>query len=84
MVQLIRQGLEIGIQPIVGNTYPYFKTKGGYRISQVVKNKADIDVRYHWNIISSLLQKFKLETWIKKDPPITIIDEKQQTLMDFI
>ena len=84
MVQLIRQGLDIGIKPIVGNTYSYFKTKDGYRISQIVKNKSDIDVRYHWNIISSLLQKFKLDEWVKKDPPLTIIDDKQQTLMDYI
>jgi len=84
MVQLIRQGLDIGITPIVGNTYSYFKTKDGYRISQIVKNKSDIDVRYHWNIISSLLQKFKLDEWVKKDPPLTIIDDKQRSLMDYI
>ena len=84
MVQLIKQGLDIGITPHVGNTYAYFKTKDGYRIEQVVDNKTDIDVRYHWNIISSLLQKFKLDSWVKKDPPLTIIDDKQQSLMDYI
>jgi hypothetical protein len=44
----------------------------------------DIDIKYHWNIISNLLQKFDLSQWVNKKPLITVLDRKQQSLLEFI
>ena len=57
---------------------------GSKLVEQLVNNKIDLDVKYHWDIISSLLNKFQLEDWVKKNPPLTLIDRKQQTLMEWI
>ena len=84
IVQLIKQGEEIGIIPTIGTSFEYYKTKSGYRIEQLVKNKIDLDVKYHWDIITKLLNKFKLEDWGKKNPPLTLIDIHQKTLMEFV
>jgi hypothetical protein len=81
---MIKQGEEIGLQPEIGTTYTYYKTKNGYRIEQLVNNKIDLDVRYHWDIITKLLNKFQLDDWSKKTPPLTLIDPKQKSLMEFI
>jgi hypothetical protein len=50
----------------------------------LVNNKIDLDVRYHWDIITKLLNKFQLDDWSKKTPPLTLIDPKQKSLMEFI
>ena len=44
----------------------------------------DIDIKYHWNIISNLLQKFDLAQWVNKKPPLTALDRKQQSLLEFV
>ena len=49
-----------------------------------IENIDDIDIKYHWNVISSLLQKFNLNEWVNKKPPITTLDRKQQSLLEFI
>ena len=58
-------------------------------IWQFIKDKLifpylELDVKYYWDIISRLLEKFSLKTWIKKNPPLTLIDRKQQSLMEWL
>ena len=84
IMQMIIQGEEIGLQPEIGTTYSYYKTKNGYRIEQLVNSKIDLDVKYHWDIITKLLNKFQLEDWSRKNAPLTLIDPKQKSLMEFI
>ena len=84
MIGLTEQGKGIGIEPLVGTTYQYYRTKGNYTLKELVKDKSELDVRYYWDIISNQLKKFGLDEWIKKVPPITIIDKKQKSLMDWI
>ena len=84
IMQLINQGENIGIEPVIGTTYEFYKTKNGYRIAQLVHNKIDLDVKYHWNIITTLLAKFQLDEWCKKNPPLTLIDRHQKSLIEFI
>ena len=84
LLGLIEQGKGIGIEPLVGTTYQYYRTKGSYTLKELVKDKSELDVRYYWDIISNQLRKFGLDVWIKKVPPITIIDKKQRSLMDWI
>ena len=67
-----------------GTRYSYYKTKSGYTIQEMVKDKSELDVKYYWDIISRLLDKFSLKTWIKKNPPLTLIDRKQQSLMEWL
>ena len=84
MIGLTEQGKGIGIEPLVGTTYQYYRTKGNYTLKELVKDKSELDVRYYWDIISNQLRNFGLDEWIKKVPPITIIDKKQKSLMDWI
>jgi len=84
IVQMITQGEEIGINPEIGTTFSYYKTKNGYKIEQLVHNKVDLDVKYHWDIITKLLNKFQLEDWSRKNAPLTLIDPKQKSLMEFV
>ena len=44
----------------------------------------EIDIFYYWDTISVLLQKFSLSEWVKKKPPLTLIDKKQQSLMEWM
>ena len=66
LLTLAAQGKEVGIQPEVRTTYDYYKTKTGYRIKEIVESKSDLDVRYYWDIVSNLLNKFSLSNYIKK------------------
>ena len=50
----------------------------------MVKDKSELDVKYYWDIISRQLEKFSLKTWIKKKPPLTLIDKKQKSLMEWL
>ena len=84
MIPLVKQGIEIGIEPEIKTTYEYYKTKDGYRIEQLVESKTDLDVRYYWNIVSKLLDKFGLKHMIKKDVPLTLLDKKQKSLMEWV
>ncbi len=84
MIGLTEQGRGIGIEPLVGTTYQYYRTKGSYTLKELVEDKSELDVRYYWDIISNQLRKFQLDEWIKKTPPLTIIDKKQRSLMDWI
>jgi hypothetical protein len=84
MIGLTEQGKGIGIEPLVGTTYQYYRTKGSYTLKELVEDKSELDVRYYWDIISNQLRKFQLDEWIKKTPPLTIIDKKQRSLMDWI
>ena len=84
LIGLTEQGKAIGIEPLEGTRYSYYKTKSGYTIQEMVKDKSELDVKYYWDIISRLLEKFSLKTWIKKNPPLTLIDKKQQSLMEWL
>ena len=84
MIPLVKQGIEVGIQPEIRTTYEYYKTKDGYRIKELVKSKTDLDVSYYWNIVTKLLDKFGLAHYVKKKPPLTLLDRKQQSLMDWV
>jgi hypothetical protein len=44
----------------------------------------EIDMRYYWDTVSTLLDKFGLKDRVRKRPPLTLIDEKQQSLMEYI
>jgi hypothetical protein len=80
----MEQGKEIGIEPSEGTTYFYVKTKEGYRLESMVKSIDEIDIRYYWDTISTLLHKFQLVEWVRKKPPLTVLDNKQQSLMEWI
>ena len=84
IMNLIRQGEEIGIEATEGTTYYYIKTNEGYRLESTVNDNNDVDIRYYWDIISTLLDKFGLREWVKKKPPITVLDKKQQSLAEWI
>ena len=84
MIPLVKQGIEVGIQPEIRTTYNYYKTKEGYKIEQLVESKTDLDVSYYWDIVSRLLIKFWLKHMIKKNPPLTILDRKQKSLMEWV
>ena len=70
--------------PSEGTTFYYVKSNDGYKLESLVKDIEDIDIRYHWDIITTLLSKFQLNSWIKKKPPLTVIDKKQQSLMEWM
>ena len=84
MIPLVKQGIEVGIQPEIRTTYEYYKTKDGYRIKEIVNSKTDLDVSYYWNIVTKLLDKFGLAHYVKKKPPLTLLDRKQQSLMEWV
>ena len=84
ILTLMDQGKEIGIEPSEGTTYFYVKTKEGYRLESMIKSIDEIDIRYYWDTISTLLHKFQLIEWIRKKPPLTVLDNKQQSLMEWI
>jgi hypothetical protein len=84
LIGLTEQGKAIGIEPLEGTRYSYYKTKSGYTIKEMVKDKSELDVKYYWDIISRQLEKFSLKTWIKKNPPLTLIDKKQKSLMEWL
>ena len=84
MINLANQGTKVGIQPQIRTTYNYYKTRDGYRIKEIVESKSELDVKYYWDIVSTLLDKFGLKHMVKKNPPLTLIDRKQQSLMEWI
>jgi len=84
ILTLMDQGKEIGIEPSEGTTYFYVKTKEGYRLESMIKSIDEIDIRYYWDTISTLLHKFQLVEWVRKKPPLTVLDNKQQSLMEWI
>tara|TARA_R110000744_G_scaffold2344_14_gene9573 strand:+ start:1792 stop:4020 length:2229 start_codon:yes stop_codon:yes gene_type:complete len=84
IVQLATQAKEYGMDVRPGTTFSYYKTTEGYKLSSTVDNLDDIDVVYHWNMISALLDKFGLKDYVKKKPPLTLIDKKQKSLLEFV
>ena len=64
--------------------HEYYKTKDGYKIAELTDGKAELDVRYYWDIVSRLLDKFGLKHLVRKNPPLTILDKKQKSLMEFV
>jgi DNA polymerase elongation subunit (family B) len=84
IMQLAREAQKINMTIAPGTTFSFFKTNEGYKLSQQVDNIDDIDIKYHWDIISSLLQKFGLSNHMRRKPPITTMDTKQRQLLDFI
>ena len=84
LIGLTEQGKAVGIEPLEGTRYSYYKTKSGYTIQEMVKDKSELDVKYYWDIISRQLDKFSLKTWVKKNPPLTLIDKKQKSLMEWL
>ena len=83
-VQLMNLGKEIGMEPAEGTTYFYAKTKEGYRLKEQIKSVEEIDITYYWDTISNLLVKFGLKEYVKKKPPLTMLDKKQQSLAEWI
>ena len=84
ILKLIEQGEGIGMTPSEGTTFYYVKTREGYKLESMVKNIDEIDITYYWDTVSTLLHKFSLVEWIKKAPPLTLLDKKQQSLMEWI
>tara|TARA_Y100000034_G_scaffold50623_1_gene62368 strand:- start:2319 stop:4541 length:2223 start_codon:yes stop_codon:yes gene_type:complete len=84
ILKLIQQGEEIGIEATEGTTYFYIKTKTGYKLETLVKSIDEVDMRYYWDTISGLLKRFGLTAWVRKRPPITLLDKKQRDLMEWI
>ena len=84
ILKLISQGESIGMTCTEGTTFYYVRTKDGYKLKELVKNVDEIDIFYYWDTISVLLQKFTLSEWVKKKPPLTLIDKKQQSLMEWM
>ena len=83
-VKLIKMGQEIGIEPAEGTAYHYVKSKTGYQLRDTVKDVDEIDMRYYWDTVNTLLDKFGLKDRIRKRPPLTLLDEKQQSLLEWI
>jgi hypothetical protein len=77
-------GKQIGLEPSEGTTYFYAKTKEGYRLKEQIKSVEEIDITYYWDTISNLLIKFGLKDYVKKKPPITLLDKSQQTLAEWV
>ena len=84
MITLATQGESIGIKPLPMTTYEYYKTKDGYRIAELTEGKSELDVKYYWDIVSRLLDKFGLKHLVRKNPPLTILDKSQKSLMEFV
>jgi hypothetical protein len=84
ILTLMAQGKEIGMEPAEGTTYFYVKTQDGYKLESMVNSIDEIDIRYYWDTISTLLKKFQLMEWVKKKPPLTVLDKKQQSLLEWI
>ena len=84
MIGLAEQGESIGIKALPMTTYEYYKTKDGYKIKELTGGKSELDVRYYWDIVSRLLDKFGLKHLVRKHPPLTILDKKQRSLMEFV
>tara|TARA_R100000664_G_C2755540_1_gene143270 strand:+ start:101 stop:2329 length:2229 start_codon:yes stop_codon:yes gene_type:complete len=84
VVQLATQAKELGMDVRPGAVFSYYKTNSGYKLEQNVENKKEIDVVYHWNMISGLLEKFGLKEYVKKKPPLTVIDKSQKSLLEFV
>jgi len=83
-VQLMNLGKQIGMEPAEGTTYFYAKTKEGYRLKEQIKSIDEIDITYYWDTVSNLIKKFGLEDYVKKKPPLTLLDKKQQSLAEWI
>jgi DNA polymerase I len=84
ILKLIEMGEAIGMEAGEGTAYHYVKTKTGYKLRETVKSVDEIDMRYYWQTISTLLDKFGLKDRIRKRPPLTLLDEKQKSLMEWI
>ena len=84
ILTLIDQGEGIGMTCTEGTQFFYAKTKTGYKLQETIDSLEEIDITYYWDTISTLLQKFTLSEWLKKKPPLTLLDKKQQSLMEWI
>ena len=84
VVQLATKAKSEGQKVKIGSSFYYYKTNGGVELEGNVESIDDIDIKYHWNIISNLLQKFDLKQWVNKKPPLTALDRKQQSLLEFV
>jgi hypothetical protein len=84
ILKLIAMGEAIGMEAGEGTSYHYVKTKTGYKLRETVKSVDEIDMRYYWQTVSTLLDKFGLKDRIRKRPPLTLLDEKQKSLMEWI
>jgi len=84
ILKLIDQGEAIGMICTAGTQFFYAKTKSGYKLKETIDSLDEIDITYYWDTITTLLQKFTLNQWIKKKPPITLLDKKQQNLMEWM
>ena len=84
ILKLIEMGEAIGMEAGEGTAYHYVKTKTGYKLRETVNSVDEIDMRYYWQTVSTLLDKFGLKDRIRKRPPLTLLDEKQKSLMEWI
>ena len=50
----------------------------------MVKSIDEVDMRYYWDTINTLLDKFGLKRYIRKRPALTLIDKNQQSLMEWL
>jgi DNA polymerase elongation subunit (family B) len=84
MVNLMNQGKDVGIDPTEGTTYFYAKCKQGFVLKEMIASLDAIDMTYYWDTVSNLLIKFGLKEYVKKKPPITLLDKKQKDLSEWL
>ena len=84
VMQLAREALKINMKLAPGTQFSFYKTNEGYKLMEQVQHLDEIDIKYHWDMISNLLKKFGLVHYIKKKAPLTVKDRKQRMLLDFI
>ena len=84
MVNLMNQGIVMGMQPTEGTTYFYARCKEGFVLKESINNIDAIDMRYYWDVVSNLLIKFGLKEYVKRKPPLTMLDKKQKSLAEWI
>jgi len=84
IVQLANEGKTIGMDVRAGTTFSFYKANDGYKLERQIDNIDNIDMKYHWQIINTLLKKFGLDSWIRKTPSITVIDKNQKSLLEFV
>ena len=55
VVQLANKAKENGMDVRPGVTFSYYKTTEGYKLESLVEDIGEIDIVYHWNMISGFL-----------------------------
>ena len=84
VMQLAREAMKINMKLAPGTQFSFYKTNAGYKLMEQVEHLDEIDIKYHWDMISNLLKKFGLTHYVRKKAPLTVKDRKQRMLLDFI